>query len=363
MAKKLAFDKLLFIVVTVLLLGGLVMVYSASVFNVAPISQSALSVHPFLKQVLAAGIGLAAMVAAMHIDYTKLRKPIVLYPMLVGVLSLLVVVLFLPPVNKTHRWIFIGGISMQPSELVKIAIVIFLAYHIDRKWGEVNQPAVLVPCVLVTTLCTVLILLEPDFGTAGILVATAGIMLFLAGLGWRYVALAVAVSLPALWFLVFSVPYRLARVLAFLNPDQDPLGTGFQLRQSIIAVGSGGPLGLGLGQSVQKLHFLPFAESDFIYSILSEELGLIGSVGVVALFVVLFWRGMRAGRRAPEPFGTLLAWGLSTTVVLQALINVSVAVGVLPTTGTTLPLISYGGSSLVTTLLACGLVLNVSQHG
>ena len=363
MAKKLAFDKVLFVAVLVLLLGGLVMVYSTTVFNVDPTRQSALSSTPFLKQVLAAGVGLLAMVAAMHVDYRLLRRPAVAYAIVGGILALLVLTLLSPAVNKTHRWIFVGGVSIQASELAKIAIVVFLAYQLDRKWGRVNEAAVLIPTAVVTTLCAFLILLQPDFGTAGIIVATAGVMLFLAGLSWRFVALAGLVSLPALWFLIIAVPYRRQRLFTFLEPDQDPLGSGFQVLQSMIAVGSGGPFGLGLGQSVQKLHFLPFAESDFIYAILSEELGLIGSLGIVTLFAIVFWRGMRAGSRAPEPFGRMLAWGLCSALVLQALINVSVAIALLPTTGTTLPLISYGGSSMVATLLACGLVLNVSQHG
>jgi cell division protein FtsW len=214
-----------------------------------------------------------------------------------------------------------------------------------------------------TALAVVLVLLEPDLGTAGILVLIAGLLLFLAGLAWRYVAIATGIALPALWFLILAVPYRRERFFSFLDPEQDPLGSGFQVLQSMIAVGSGGAWGLGLGSSVQKLHFLPLAESDFIYSILAEELGLAGAVLVVALFGVFFLRGVRAGNRAPENFGKFLAWGLTSLIVLQAFLNVSETIALVPTTGTTLPLISYGGSSLVTTLAACGLILNVSQHG
>ena len=361
MAKKLAFDKVLFTVVMVLLAGGLVMVYSASTTGDA--SAAAAGIHPFVKQLAAAVLGLAAMGVAMRIDYRLLRRPVALYAVVLGVLALLVAVLFSPPINASRRWLFIGGLSVQPSELAKIAVVLFLAYQIDKKWGRVNQPAVLVPCVSLTALAVVLVLLEPDLGTAGILVVIAGLLLFLAGLSWRYVAIAVGVALPALWFLIVRVPYRRARFFAFLEPEQDPLGSGFQVLQSMIAVGSGGPWGLGLGGSVQKLHFLPLAESDFIYSILAEELGLAGALGVVVLFLVLFWRGVRAGSRAPDNFGRFLAWGLTSLIVFQALLNVSETIALVPTTGTTLPLISYGGSSLVTTLAACGLILNVSQHG
>jgi cell division protein FtsW len=361
MAKKLAFDKVLFTVVLVLLAGGLVMVYSASMVGVA--GPSAGGLHPFVKQLIAAVVGLAAMGLAMQIDYRRLRKPIFLYAIVGTIVVLLVAVLFAPPLNYSRRWLFVGGLSVQPSELAKIAVVLFLAYQIDKKWGRVNQPAVLVPCVSMTALAVVLVLLEPDLGTAGILVLIAGLLLFMAGLSWRYVAIATGIALPALWFLILAVPYRRQRFFAFLEPELDPLGSGFQVLQSMIAVGSGGTWGLGLGSSVQKLHFLPLAESDFIYSILAEELGLAGAIVVVALFVVFFVRGVQAGNRAPENFGKFLAWGLTSLIVLQAFLNISETVALVPTTGTTLPLISFGGSSLVTTLAACGLILNVSQHG
>src|SRR5688572_20175897 len=360
MAKKLAFDKVLFAVVLVLLAGGLIMVYSASIASgVAPTS----GLNPFVKQLIAAVIGLAAMGIAMHIDYRQLRKPIFLYAIVGVIVLLLIAVLFSPPLNNSRRWLFLGGLSMQPSELAKIAVVLFMAYQIDKKVDKVNSPAVLVPCVSMTALAVVLVLLEPDLGTAGLLVLIAGMMLFLAGLSWRFVLVATGVALPALWFLILAVPYRRERFFSFLDPEQDPLGSGFQVLQSMIAVGSGGPWGLGLGGSVQKLHFLPLAESDFIYSILAEELGLIGAFGVVMLFLLFFLRGVRAGNRAPETFGRYLAWGLTTLIAMQALLNMSETIALVPTTGTTLPLISYGGSSLVTTLAACGLILNVSQHG
>jgi cell division protein FtsW len=362
MAKKLAFDKVLFTVVLVLLAGGLVMVYSASMASGAA-APTANGLNPFVKQLLAAMIGLAAMGVTMHLDYRLLRKPVFLYGVVGAIVLLLIAVLFAPPLNNSRRWIFLAGLSVQPSELAKVAVVLFLAYQIDRKFDRVNQPAVLVPCVSMVALTVVLVLLEPDLGTAGLLVVIAGLLLFLAGLSWRFVLVATGVALPALWFLILAVPYRRERFFSFLDPEQDPLGSGFQVLQSMIAVGSGGPWGLGLGGSVQKLHFLPLAESDFIYSILAEELGLIGAVSVVVLFVVFFLRGVRAGNRAPENFGKYVAWGLTSLIALQALLNMSETVALVPTTGTTLPLISYGGSSLVTTLAACGLILNVSQHG
>jgi cell division protein FtsW len=187
-------------------------------------------------------------------------------------------------------------------------------------------------------------------------------MLFLAGVGWRYFLGGALALLPALWLAVYSVPYRRQRFMSFLNPDLEPLRSGYQARQSLIAVGSGGLLGRGLGESLQKLYFLPYPHSDFIYSIISEELGLIGAVGVLLLFAVLFWRGIRAGVKAPDTFGRYLAWGIAGLITMQALIHISVALALVPTKGIPLPFISYGGSSLVVCLAGSGVLLNVSQH-
>lgn len=360
MAKKLAFDRVLFVTVMLLLGLGLVMVYSASALNV---ELEGGAVHPFLKQVLAAILGLVVMGVAMHMDLNQLAQRWVIYAIVIGTAVLLLATLQSGMRNDTHRWLYVGGLSIQTAELAKLALVGFLAYQIDRKRDRINGTSLLVPCGLLILLFAVLILLQPDFGTAGILVATAGLMLFLAGLAWRYIAAVALVSLPAVWILIMSVPYRRQRVLTFLTPEADPLGSGFQVMQSLIAVGSGGVVGRGLGQSVQKLHFLPYAESDFIFSILSEELGLIGALAVVCLFAVFLWRGVRAGLHAPDTFGRFLAWGLTGMIVIQAAMNIGVVLALIPATGAPLPLMSNGGSSLVTTLTACGLVLNVSQHG
>jgi cell division protein FtsW len=219
------------------------------------------------------------------------------------------------------------------------------------------------PAALFTGIAAALILLQPDMGTAVLLVGTAFLMVFLAGLSWRYIVPALALVPPALFLLVMAEPYRRQRLFAFLNPESDPLGSGFQALQSLIAVGSGGLLGLGPGKSVQKLYFLPHPESDFIFSIVAEELGMIGSLAVLAAFLLLAWRGILAGQRAPDLFGRYLGWGVTGVLVLQALLNISVVVALLPTKGIPLPFISYGGSSLVVTLCLCGVLLNLSQHG
>ena len=304
MAKKLAFDKALFTTVVLLAGFGLVMVYSASA---AIARQKGHTINPFLvKQGAAAALGLVAMTVAMHVDYRWLRRPVVVYSLLVGVMALLVGVLFSPPLNGTRRWFFLGGLSLQPSELAKLALVPFLAYQIEKKPDKVDHSDLLLPCGLTTALLAGLILLEPDMGTAVLLTATAFLMLFLAGLSWRYVAAAGAATLPVLWFLIMSAPYRRQRFLAFLDPEKDPLGSGFQALQSLIAVGSGGVFGLGPGKSVQKLFFLPHPESDFIFSIVAEELGMIGALAVVAAFGVLrlarpAGRRQGAGRLRPLP--------------------------------------------------------------
>jgi cell division protein FtsW len=361
MAKKLAFDRVLFTTVMLLVGAGLVMVYSAS----AGIARAHGSlINPFLvKQAIWAALGLVAMALVMHVDYRRLQRPAVIYTLLLSILALLVGVLFAPELNGTRRWFFVAGISLQPSELAKLVLIPFLAYQIDRKEDRVNHPDLLLPYALATGLAAGLILLEPDMGTAVLLAATAFLMIFLAGLSWRYVVGIAAAALPMLWFLVISVSYRKARLFAFLDPERDPLGSGFQALQSLIAVGSGGVLGLGPGRSVQKLYFLPHPESDFIFAIVAEETGMVGALAMVGLFGVLAWRGIRAGAKAPDPFGRYLAWGLTGILVIQALLNVSVAIALLPTKGIPLPFISYGGSSLVVTLSICGVLLNLSQHG
>jgi cell division protein FtsW len=359
MPQKLAYDKALFTTVVLLMSFGLVMVYSAS----AAFAKEGGVNHFLVKQSVAAGLGLVLMAWLMHVDYRKLRNPLVVYALLGGILVLLVGVLFSPQLNGTRRWFFVGGISVQPSELAKLAFIPFLAYQIEKKGEQVNQASFLLPVGLFTTLVAGLILLEPDMGTAVLLGATAFLMIFLAGLSWRYIVPALVVIPPLLGVLVLAEEYRRQRFLAFLDPEKDPLGSGFQALQSLIAVGSGGVFGLGPGKSVQKLYFLPHPESDFIFSIVAEELGMIGATSVLALFAVLAWRGLRAGAKAPDAFGRYLGWGLTSVLVMQALINISVTVALLPTKGIPLPFISYGGSSLVVTLALCGILLNISQHG
>ena len=360
MAKKLAFDKVLFTTVILLVGLGLISVFSASA---AFARDHGSGLNMFLvKQSVNAVVGLVAMWVLMHVDYRHYRRRRVLYPVIVGVLALLVVNLFGPELNNTRRWLFIGGLSIQPSELAKLAMIAFVAFQIERNEDRESRDLVIPVCLLLGLMAS-LILMQPDLGTAVLLCGATAFMLFLAGVRWSYFLGGALALLPALWLAVYSVPYRRQRLLAFLNPDLEPLRSGYQARQSLIAVGSGGLLGRGLGESLQKLYFLPYPHSDFIYSIISEELGLLGAVGVLLLFAVLFWRGIRAGMKAPDSFGRYLAWGIAGLITLQALIHISVALALMPTKGIPLPFISYGGSSLVVCLAASGVLLNVSQHG
>jgi len=370
MAKKLAFDRWLFAVVVLLVGIGLVMVYSAS----APMARAqGRTLNPFLlRQLAAAVVGFGVMFVVMHVDYRQWRRRSVVAALLALVVTLLVVVLFGPQLNATRRWLFIAGVSIQPSELAKLALVPFVAFLLDRAYHPeredsgpraVNRRETLLPIGLATAVVAGLIVLQPDLGTAVLILATVGTLLFLGGLAWRYLIVGGAILLPLGALLVWIAPYRRARLFAFLDPERDPLGSGFQALQSLIAIGSGGLAGRGPGDSIQKLYFLPYPHSDFIFAIVAEELGFIGSLVLVGLFAMLFWRGVRAGLHAPDPFGRFLGWGFASMLTLQALINLSVALALLPTKGIPLPFLSYGGSSLVVSLAACGVLLNVSQHG
>jgi cell division protein FtsW len=359
MAKKLAFDKLLFSTVIVLTVFGLIMVYSASV-----VQDRDGGVNRFLlKQSLAATLGLAAMWLAMYVDLRLLRQPTVVYAGILGIFGLLLATLLGPSWNAVNRWLFVGGISVQPSELAKLAVAIFVAYQIHRQTERDGENALLLPCGLVLAVMVGLILLQPDLGTAALICAIALLMLFLSGVRKRFFASGAMALVPLLAAVILSVDYQRQRLLAFLDPGLEPMGMNWQANQSLIAVGSGGLTGVGLAQGVQKLYFLPHPHSDFVFAVVAEELGFLGAVAVLGVFAVLVWRGAVAGTRANETFGRYLAWGLTGMLALQASLHVGVVLKVLPTKGIPLPFISYGGSSLVACLIAAGLILNVSQHG
>lgn len=361
MAKKLSSDSTLFAVTVALLGFGLVMVWSAS--SALAQEQHGNAYHFLIKQVLWACLGFTVMVAAMRLDYRRLRQPAVVYGAVLSTTLLLIAVLFLSPVNDVHRWLRLGELSFQPAELAKLSLILFLAYHLERRGDRVNEflPS-LFPVVLLVGWYGFLIFIQPDLGSAATLVLVGCVMLYLAGVRLRYFAALTLLGLPLLYQAVMVAAYRRDRIEAFLNPWSDARGSGYQIIQSLIAVGTGGVAGLGLMEGRQKLFYLPYPYSDFIYAVIGEELGLLGAGAVVCAFLLFLWRGVRAASRAPDAFGTYLAAGLTLSIVLQALINMSVVLGLLPTKGIPLPFVSTGGSSLVLTLLAVGLVLNVSQH-
>jgi cell division protein FtsW len=360
-AKKLSSDSTLFAVTLGLLGGGLVAVWSAS--SVLAQEQHGNAYHFLIRQSVWALLGLGAMIAALRFDYRVLRRPPVVYGVLAVATGLLILVLFLRPVNDTHRWLRIGELSFQPAELAKLAIVVFLAYHLERRGDRVNEFLTsLFPALLLLGWFAFLIEIQPDLGSAATLSLIGAVMLFVAGVRLRYFAMLGALAVPVLYLAVTGAAYRWARIEAFLNPTSDARGAGYQMIQSLIAVGTGGVTGLGLMEGRQKLFYLPYPYSDFVFAVVAEELGLLGAAALVAAFVLLLWRGLRAAWRAPDDFGTYLAAGLTCSIVLQAFINMSVVLGLLPTKGIPLPFVSAGGSSLVLALVSAGLILNVSQH-
>jgi len=277
---------------------------------------------------------------------------------------------FLDKSHATHRWIRVGPVGIQPSELAKLVAILYLAWFLDLRRRAVTSlefsrsdlVEAILPAVAPILVCVVLIVMQPDLGTSVDIVLIMTAILFVAGLSWKWLTVGVAAALPALFLLITHVSYRQARIMAFLHPESDPQGAGFQLLQSLIAVGSGGFTGVGLMESKQKLFYLPEAHTDFIYAVICEELGFIGAAFVIALFGVYGWRGLRAAFNAPDGFGRMLALGVTAMVLFQSLINFAVVLGLMPTKGIPLPFVSYGGSSLLVMLLATGVLLNISQQ-
>jgi len=361
-------DKWLFSATIALCLLGAVMIFSASAVTAE--SQYGHSYIFLVRQALWLVAGLFGMFALMRTDYRKLREPAVIYTTVCIVLLLLVGTFFLDKSHATHRWIKLGPANIQPSELAKLAVILYLAWFLDlqrrsaasMEFNKQDFLQTILPAVAPVLLIVGLIVAQPDLGTSVDVLLVATAILFVAGLSWKWLAVGAAAAMPVLYFLITGVGYRNARLLAFLHPDSDPQGAGFQLMQSLIAVGSGGFSGVGLMESKQKLFYLPEAHTDFIYAVISEELGFVGALLVLGLFAVYGWRGLRAAFNAPDNFGRLLATGITTLVLSQALINFAVVLGMVPTKGIPLPFVSYGGSSLLVMLLATGVLLNVSQQ-
>ncbi|HET9402250.1 MAG TPA: putative lipid II flippase FtsW [Candidatus Acidoferrales bacterium] len=358
-------DRWLFLSTVSLCLIGAVMVFSASAMTAREQYHSA---YFFLiRQALWLGFGLLAMFVLMNIDHHMLRKPAVIFSGLFLVLVMLLGVFFLDKSHATHRWIKLGPFGMQPSELAKLAVILYLAWFLERRMREgaaaVNDiRRTVLPALGPVALLSALIALQPDLGTAVEVFLIALAMLFVAGLSIRWILGALAVVVPIVVCMILFVPWRMRRLLSYRHPELDPQGNGFQLLQSLIAVGSGGFTGVGLMESKQKLFYLPEAHTDFIFAVLCEELGFIGGAIVLGLFAVYAWRGLRAAVESIDPFSRLIALGITAMVTSQALINLGVVLGMMPTKGIPLPFISYGGSSLLVMLIATGVLLNISQQ-
>ncbi|MEN9800153.1 MAG: hypothetical protein RL653_3850 [Pseudomonadota bacterium] len=353
------FDFLLLVAVLALVGVGLVMVYSASAVTAQDKLHDAL--YYLKRQSVAAVLGLGAMLMAMKLGYRRLARWA--WPLLV-LAGLCLLALFIPglgvSVGGARRWLRVPGISFQPAELAKFAWAVYLAYSLAKKKEKVESFSVgvlphLVVCGVLVGLC----MLQPDFGSSVALIFLLGVMLFAAGAKVGYLVGLVLLAVPFAYHAIASSPYRMKRILAFMDPWAHRHDVGYQVAESLMSIGSGGVWGLGLGNGLQKLYFLPEAHTDFIFSILGEETGLAGVVMVAGLYGIVIWRGLKASLGATEAFGTYLGLGLTSLIAFQALVNMSVAMGLVPTKGLTLPFISYGGSSLIILMGAAGVLLSI----
>jgi cell division protein FtsW len=377
MAQRLKTDWTLFGTTIAMVAFGVVILYSAS--SVIAELKFGSSWHFVWRQAIWLVASLLLMMYLKRTHYQKLQNPTVAFAAIGLVLMLLFVVFFVDSAH--HRWLRMGPIGLQPSELAKPAMVIFLAYFVAWRAQAINTHHTLSPAALAVGL-VILAVVVADLGTAVVLGVTATVVFFVAGLRWRYCFIAGILAVIGLVAFIAMKPYRLARVAGYLDPGSkiisqiDPSGrieqymhqsltsrdTKYQSDQSKIAVGTGGVVGAGLMQGKQKLLYLPEAHTDFIYAVVSEELGLVGSLGVLVAFILILWRGLRAAMRMPDDFGRYLALGITTVVVVQGLMNISVVLGMMPTKGIPLPMISSGGSSLLSTLASLGILMNVSEH-
>ncbi len=315
------------------------------------------------KQALWALAGLLALMLLSRLDYNVYKSPRFLYTALSVTTFLLALVFFMPGSHNTHRWIRFGGLfTLQPSELAKPVMVIFLAWFLSTRLDRMNEWKILLRALLIPLVFIVLIVIEPDLGTALVLAGVTALIFFLAGIRWKYLAGGVCLALPFLAALLILVPWRWQRILVFLHPNCDVLNkTNYHVCQSLIAVGAGGVTGRGYMEGLQKLFFLPEAHTDFIYANIAEELGLIGAVAILLLFVGFGYRGLRTAFRVQDNFGRLVAFGITTMILAQAFFNISVVLALLPTKGIPLPLISSGGTSVCVTLASIGVLLNISR--
>ena len=361
MSARVGVDKWMFFTTLVLVVVGLAMVFSASAVVAEARYHSEFA--DLGRQAGWALAGVLLMLFLMHVDYSVYNSPRFIYTALCVTTLLLVVVFFIHGSHNTHRWIRFGGhFTFQPSEIAKPVLVLFLAWFLHSRLDKMRDlKHTLLRAVIMPAVFILLIVRQPDLGTALVLAGVTAMMLILAGMEWKYLFAGFVAMLPGLAALLFMVAWRRQRMLVFLHPDSDPMGAGFHINQSLIAVGTGGLTGRGFMEGMQKLFYLPEASTDFIFANIAEELGFIGAIAIVSLFVLFGVRGLRTAFRSQDPFARLVAFGITTTILLQAFFNISVVLSLVPTKGIPLPLISSGGTSLFFTLASIGILLNISR--
>jgi cell division protein FtsW len=361
MAKTVGVDKWLYFATLALVVIGLAMVFSAS----AVMARDRFGSPYFflVRQALWAAVGLVSMTLLMRVNYGRYNKPAVVFPMVGITIMLLLAAFLMRDSHNTHRWIRFGPASFQPSEIAKPALVLFLAWFLQNRMGQIEDVRkTVIPAALPSLIFIALILKEPDLGTALVCAGVTALMLWLAGVNFKYLGYAALAATPVLYFMLFRVKWRRDRLLAFLNPDSDPLGKGYHILQSLIAVGSGGVKGVGYMDGSAKLFYLPEPHTDYIFATVGQELGLLGALLVVGLFVFIGWRGMRTAILSQDPFARFLAFGITATILIQAFFNISVVLALVPTKGITLPFVSYGGTSLFIMLVLIGVLLNITKE-
>ncbi|GAB4126121.1 MAG: putative lipid II flippase FtsW [Acidobacteriota bacterium] len=359
MNRKMPYDRVLVVTVFALLFFGLLMVSSAS--TVVSLQEPQASV--FSRQLVSVAVGIGLMLLFMRFDYHWLEHRYLAWGSVVLAGAALIWVLLGPEVNGVRRWIPLGPTRFQPSEAAKFAVVLLTAHCLAKQDGRLQRlDRTMWACIGTILAVFALIVVEPDFGTATTLMVACGLLFFLAGLQYRWLAVAIGIAIPSLFLMIRLSPYRWERLVAFWDPEAAPYTTGYQILQSLVAVGSGGVTGKGLAQGTQKLFFLPEPHTDFIYAVIAEETGLVGCLAVLAMFLVVFWRGLRIGMRADTVFGNFLGLGITGLITFQALFNMSVVLSLCPTKGIPLPFISVGGSSAIVMLSAIGVLLNISKY-
>ncbi|SCH15637.1 MULTISPECIES: stage V sporulation protein E [unclassified Romboutsia] len=358
---KTEFDPVVFYTTMTLVFIGIVMVFSASYIQAAFKHQDAFY---FLKRnVIYAVLGFIGMMITSRIEYTFWKKNATK----IGILAVVLLVLVLTPLgieaNGAKRWLGVGGATIQPAEIAKFASILITAKLIEKKYDNIKSLTKgVLPLLIVPGTFFILIMGQPNMSTAGTIILVTFVMLFVAGMNMKFVYTMIALGIAAFAGLVLSAPYRLKRVLSFLDPFQDPLGSGYQVIQSLYAIGSGGLFGLGLGKSKQKYFYIPEPQNDFIFAIIGEELGLVGCIVVMMLFVILVYRCIRIALKCPDIFSSMVVIGIGAQIGIQAALNIAVATSSMPATGVALPFISMGGTSLTILMGAVGIVLNISKH-